>query len=528
MQNNTALAMTRTDPITLQEYYHKAGVTEVFDYAREIFVTPDGNPEYEPWEHQIGDLNQALCHYRLGLYNDPGCMKTLAMQAYMLYWAGLGNKVVVIMPPTLIEQYTTSLHAQYKGFDNFFSYHILNDGPKKRAERFATWREKGWPDILCMSYQMFAKVPRDRKRNGEVIAPAEPDDYIVGVLKTAGYSILVADESHALKNSSSTQHKSVYFFLGETDETSSRGLLATGTPIHNTLMDIYGMSRITSPGKYASKGSFERLHCIYEYNKEGQEKLVGFRNKELMTAVLYANGRRITKEAVFSVTKPHIIEIPITLTKRHKALYDQLVRERFIELGTGEIIDALQAQSLRQKCLQMVTTPQHFTDGKVTNAVIDRLDELIDDTGIWTTKIVLFMNFRRSVEYLRDHYAEYNPAIIYGGKGNNAKEKNKFLTDDSCRLCICQTNSGGVGLNLQSVSHTAIFVEPTSVPGAFKQAMERLRVGHPSQKHVVSIYIIKAMGTSSPKITRDMLAKEKTTLEVTRDRSTLLRELMGG
>lgn len=520
--------LTKTEPMTLQEFFTLAGVTDEFDWAKQLVIVPDPDDlSKEVYPHQPNDLNQALANERLGLYNEQSTGKTLPAQAYCLYQMGVGNRVVAIMPPILIEQFLRSFHATFPGFDKFFRLHVLDDAPKRRAELFATWRsDDSWPDLMLMSYQMFAKVPRARKnKEGEIIKPLDPDDYIVGVLKQAGYAVLVADEAHYLRGSTSDVHKAVAYFLGQYGDSAC--VLMTGTPIYNTMLDAYGMIALISPEKYASKKSFERTHCIYQEGEDGWSRLAGFKNKLLLTANLYAHARRITKAMVFSPKEPVIREIPVTLSRKHMELYKQLVRERFLELGDGEIIDALKAQALRQKCLQIVTCPQFFTNDRIDNKVIEMLDELIEDIGIYHQKVVLFANFQRTNEYLYAYYKRYNPALIYGGTGNNNREKDRFLQDDACRLACINPLSGGAGLNLHTVCSAAIFVEPTSVPGTFKQAMERLRVGHPAQKNIVSVDIIKALGTVAPKATRAMLDKERDMLSVTKDRQSLLGELLG-
>ena len=93
-------------------------------------------------------------------------------------------------------------------------------------------------------------------------------------------------------------------------------------------------------------------------------------------------------------------------------------------------------------------------------------------------------------------------------------------------MLIANPRAGGVGLNLQSVCRYVIFAEPTSVPGEFKQASER--VYRSGQTRVVSMWILKALGTISPKLTANMLEKERDIVETMRDKQSMLDELLGG
>lgn len=532
----TATAETRPQ-MTLQHYFVQAGVRDELEFAKSIVM----NPEMPPMKHQISGLNQTLAYDRFALYDEPGCGKTMIAQAAALYMAGYGNKVVVVMPPVLLEQFEEELDATFYGWRDYFTMHRLIEGPDKRAELFAKWREHGWPDIMCMSYQQFAKLPRSRKRknktdeamnyDGQRVEPGEwyklppnPDDYISGVLKKAGYNYLIGDEAHALKNASSNQHKAVQYLIGK--GTDGGLLLMTGTPIPNELIDAYGMIELTSPGSYASKKSFERLHCLYTTTGDGWSQLIGYQNQDTISVNLYKRARRVTKDQVLDLKEPQVIEVPVNLEESHYKLYKKLIKERFLEMGE-EVITALNQQALRQKSLQIITTPEHFTDKKMPNAIIATVDELLDSIGMRTEKVVVFANFQRSVEALRDHFIKegLNPAVIYGGKGDNEANKRKFLKDDSCRVLVANPRSGGYGLNLQKVCRWVIFAEPTSVPGDFTQASER--VYRKGQDKVVTMYILKALGTISPKLTKNMVSKAGDTKYVTGDPTTLLDELMG-
>jgi SNF2 family DNA or RNA helicase len=513
---NTATA--RKQPaFTLQHYLGQAGVREDLPWARAITM----NPEMMPMKHQVTGLNQILAHDRFGLYDQVGTGKSIIMQATALYYAGYDNKIVILMPPVLLEQFEESLDHTFWGWRDQFTFHVLNEGPAERAKLFKRWRETEWPDMMAMSYQQFAKFPRQRKKKNGDVVPPNNDDYIVGVLKQAGYCYVIADEAQALKNPGSNNHKAVKYLAEE-----GGLLLATGTPISNTLVDAYGMIDLVTPGKYASKRSFERLHCVYSTNDSGWSTLIGFQNTDVLTTHLYSSARRVTKEQVLSLDKPQVIEVPINLDPEHHRLYKKLIRERFLEMG-DEIINAINQQSLRMKSLQIITTPEHFTKAKLKNEVINGIDALLDSIGMHQEKVIIFANFQKSVEAIRDHLikAKLNPATVYGGKGDNTKEVKRFLTDPTCRVMVANPESGGAGLNLQSVCSNVIFAEPTSVPGRFTQASNR--VHRPGQKKVVTIYIVKALGTISPQLTKNMLGKEEAAKTITKDKESMLDELLG-
>ena len=522
--DNTAKKIDLSQP-TLHHYLVKAGVRENLDFAMGIKM----NPEMTPRKWQVSGLNQALSFPRFGLYDDPGCGKTLPAQAYALYMAGYGNKVVVLMPPILLEQFEESFLDTFPNYQDYFNLHVMDDNPAQRKKLFKKWRAHGWPDIICMSYQMFSKVPRQRKKKdgeGNVvdIIPANPDDYISNVLADAGYKVVIADEAQALKNPESLTHKTLKYMIP--DENDSALLLMTGTPIPNELTDAYGGINLLTPGKYSSMKAFKNLHCVYNYDDDGREVLIGYQNRDMLTYAMYARARRVTKD-VLKLKKPMIVQVPINLDPAHKRLYKKLIRERFLEYG-DEIIIATNQQSLRQKALQIVTNPHLFSKASIKNNIIAGVHTILDGLNMREEKVVIFANYQNSVETLvKEMTAKgYNPAVVYGGKGNNRATIRKFLNDDTCRVMVSNPRSGGVGLNLQDVCRYVIFAEPTSVPGEFKQASDR--VHRSGQLLQVTFYLLKAIGTTSVKLTANMLRKEGDVVGVLKDKSSILNELMGG
>lgn len=492
----------------LQDYFKAAKVKHPIPFADHIEINPDKLPR----KHQISGLNRLLTNEHFGLYDKPGTGKTLIAHAYGFFWISEGQRVIAVMPPNLIYQFKEELTEVYLGADRFVKCHLLNQSPNKRDKLFTEWKaHKTWPQFLCMSYQMFA-IEYQR---------------LIG-----HYRVGIFDECQALKNSESTLHKKVDAWKNQKGGTSA--VFMTGTPIHNELIDTYAMIHLTYPEAYASFGEFDRRHCEYTKirlrepirTKRGKyirsfKKRTGYRNENVINKNLYKHGRRVLKEEVIEVKQPTIIEVPVQLATKHLALYKKLVRERLIQLE-NELIIATNAQALRQKCLQIVTCPELFTDHMdFKNHVVETCRELLDGIQMNETKAILFCNYQASVRNLAQYFEQYNPALMYG-ESSAEKNRQKFLKDATCRLLIANPKSAGAGFNFQSVCHNIIFTEPTGVPGDFQQCMDR--VNRSGQKHLVNVWIVKALGTISPKATEEMLRKEGEAQRVYKDVHSFLEE----
>lgn len=493
---------------TLDSYFKDAKLKHPVPFAK--YITMD--PEKLPMKHQISGLNKLLKYDYYGLYDEPGTGKTMVAHAYGMFWISEGQKVLCLMPPNLTYQFEEELYAIYSGAEKYVTSHVLDEAPAKRRKLYEEWNKNdSWPQFLCMSYQMFY-------RECEVFK----SKYRVGIF----------DEAQMLKSSESGIYKLIKEWQDQKGGTSAVPM--TGTPIHNELIDAYCLIELTDPGAYISFSAFDRIHCSYtkirlkepKRTKSGKmirsfRKRTGYLEIPKLSKALYHRARRVLKREVAEIVEPTIVEVPVKLETAHLTLYKKLVRERLLEVG-DEMIIADNAQAIRQKCLQIVTCPELFTE-KMTfkNNIVRTTKELLDGVNLEETKVILFANYQDSVRTLAQYFEEHNPALMYGDSNSNMNRR-KFLDDPTCRMLIAHPKSAGAGLNFQGVCHTMIFVEPTGVPGDFKQCMSRIdRWG---QKNLVNIYIIKALGTISPKATQEMTRKETEAQEVYHDKHTFLQD----
>lgn len=548
----SAVLQSTENTQTLADVFQAAGCVGEVPNAASITMKRTLMP------HQMDDVQETLTFDRFGVFNDPGTGKTFSAQVCALYYVLYGNRVLLVMPPILLEQFQGELDKSFHNWEQFASFWILNSSPADRQRLFKQWQTGEWPQMLAMSYQMFIKLlpcltTLDRKLKVlnkqraklELVASRDTSQRepavarLVAIANTttrlqeqrslalqvnkAGYNVLVADEAQALKSPKSQAHKSAKSFAAQ--EGGSAVMLLTGTPIPNTLLDAYGLLKLLRPDSYSSLKTFKRMHLVYNQNGD---HIIDVINTALLSKRMKDCSRRVLKEDVFDLEKAQIIQVPLRLHKDHQALYRKLVKERMLEVD-GQIIDAVQAQSLRMKCLRMVANPQPFSDHIISSAPLERLRELCDELGVaHREKLVVFAHFRSTIEMLVEALTAdgLNPAVVYGGSRKHQEQKRKFIEDPDCRVFIANPKSGGVGLDgLQHVCRYACFVEPTSVPGDFKQACERLH--RKGQERMVTVYLLRVTGTIAPRLIDSMVDKERAILQVTTDSRSLLSALLG-
>lgn len=514
--------MKSSDAYTLHDFLRDAGVAAP---APQASVLPMA---FVPRKDQVVGLNQLLLYNRFGLYDDPGVGKTVIMQGYSCHMVFEGNKVLLLMPPILLGQFLESLVDTFPGIDNHLSWHVMTDGPADREKLYDAWEQDRWPDLLLMSYEMFRNLTTPKalpgtKRRGRPRA---------AMLLRRQYRVMVCDEAHELCGHDTKLHECVTWFLGEEHESAL--VLATGTPMPTTPLDAYGLISLTNQKAYQNYSQFERIHAEYKMIRL-RNPIIRYGRKithqrivdkvvrlEQIRKALYKRGRRIVKEQVLSLQTPTISEVPVTLSHEHLRLYKRLEKERIIELGGEIIAGGMNDQALRQALLRIVTNPEAFSTKPLENAVVGAARQLMADHQVqapteegFPNKVILFCNLQNTALWLKEVFAEYQPAMLNGLVGNKDAERLRFLNDPNCRMLIANPESAGYGLNLQHVSRLCIFVEPTSIPGQFKQAMERIYRG--GQQGVCYVYILRAAGTIAPRATADMLERMADIERINRD-----------
>lgn len=502
---------------TLAGYYKAAGIEDYAGWAKDVELA------FEPKRHQITGLSQAAYYTRFGLYDEQGCGKTLISQAWALWYAGLGNRGVVLLPPTLLSQYYGDFFSTFKGLEGRIKIEVYKGTVKQRRKMRDRWEEEGFPDIILMSYHLFRASVYSKTEIEKGASPLR----VWAWLKRNQYRFAVCDEATILKKVNTT-HKSVKRFLGR--EGQAALLLMTGTPAENSLLDLYGVVSLTNPKAYGSLKSFERLHVIYNPFSDYDNDIIGFKNKDLLRTNLYARGRRVEKKDVLADLPPKTFsEILVDLHPEHLALYRKIAKQKLLEKD-GELHDFTEQQKLRQALAKVVNNPRLYVDkdGKVPdNAMEETLLQLLESIGLKTHKVLIFLYYKATAERLKDLLSEYNPALLNSTTASRRdKEIGKFLHDDECRILISQYRSGGVGLNLQSVCSHVVFYEPISVPGAFSQACDR--VHRSGQKVPCNMYVLTPTKTVMTKIRNAMITKHEDNQEVTLDTTTFKTEVIEG
>jgi SNF2 family DNA or RNA helicase len=108
-------------------------------------------------------------------------------------------------------------------------------------------------------------------------------------------------------------------------------------------------------------------------------------------------------------------------------------------------------KSLRLK--QLVSAAEHF-DPDMKTSKIDTVREVVESVTQGDDKVIIFAQFKVTIQALLRELKDYNPVVIAGYVDDESRKtaKDTFNNNEDCRVII-MSDSGAESLNLQRASY---------------------------------------------------------------------------
>jgi SNF2 family DNA or RNA helicase len=291
---------------------------------------------------------------------------------------------------------------------------------------------------------------------------------------------MVLDEAQFVKNRRSRTHQ-----VARTVQAPFR-LAITGTPMENSLDDLWSILALAAPGLFGAASIFRQRYTLPIETGEHPDRMDVLRRR-IKPFLL-----RRTKELVAKELPPKQEQVwKVELDEEHRALYDSVLqRERKKVLGLiEEDLDRNRFIVFRSlTLLRMMALDPAIVDedqyGEVMSsklvALFDRLDEVLGDGH----RVLLFSQF---TSYLQRVAAELDKrsvpyAYLDGSTRNRADVVDGFREGDT-PVFLISLKAGGFGLTLTEADYVFL-LDPWWNPAAENQAVDRAhRIGQ--DKHVM-------------------------------------------
>ncbi|MEO0146609.1 MAG: SNF2-related protein [candidate division WOR-3 bacterium] len=462
-----------------EEVERDRGVVEFLEKLRkpEDFPVPNGlKTELRPY--QIRGFRWLVNNLILGacpcIADDMGLGKTVQVISALLYLRQskrINGPALVVCPASLMHNW------------------------EKEIKRFA-------PSLTC---QIYHGGNRRIRRNTAVVITTYGMVREDATLRKMAWSVVIADEAQNIKNPQAQQTKSLKSL------NSDLRIAMTGTPIENSLQDLWSIMDFLVPGYLGSWGSFyEKLaKPIQKYGDSSKRELL---RKAISPLVL----RRLKTDPGIAPDLPEKIEKDYycPLTPEQASLYQAVVDDGLRAIkGAGGMKRKNSILNLIVKLKKICNHPRHFDSfadpdpsrsGK-TKALLPLIREIVSARE----SVLLFTQFKEMALLLRDMIeAELgiSPLLLHGGV-NVPKRQDlvRSFQEGAVPVAIFTLKTGGVGLNLERASHVIHF-DLWWNPATESQATDRAhRIG---QTRRVMVHRLMTRGTLEEKINELLLRKK--------------------
>lgn len=312
---------------------------------------------------------------------------------------------------------------------------------------------------------------------------------------------IVLDESQMIKNPGSKIYSSVLKLQ------SDRKLLLTGTPIENTLIDLWTQLNFVNRDMLGSQKFFK------DYFVKGIE-----RHDENIANQL----KRIIKPFIFRREKQEVAKDLPPLTEQVRYCRMSEAQEKLYETEKSKvrnmIFESIEKETFQKTTINVLQAlmrlrllanhPQLVEGAHGTSGKFDEVLRMLPNI-IHHHKVLIFSSFVRHLDLFRDHFKKEGIKFSYliGSTSNREEVIKNFQEDDECKLFLISIKAGGVGLNLTQADYVFI-LDPWWNPAVENQAVSRAhRIG---QTNNVTVYRFISENTIEEKIQK--LQQRKTML----------------
>ncbi|XP_051540954.1 chromodomain-helicase-DNA-binding protein 1-like isoform X2 [Myxocyprinus asiaticus] len=331
-------------------------------------------------------------------------------------------------------------------------------------------------------------------------------------LGNVSWAIIGVDEAHRLKNDDSLLYKTMIEFK------SNHRLLITGTPLQNSLKELWSLLHFIMPEKFHSWELFEEEHG------KGRDSGYTSLHKELEPFLL----RRVKKDVEKSLPAKVEQILRVEMSAIQKQYYKWILTRNYKALskGTkGSTSGFLNIMMELKKCCNhcyLIKPPeenefynkqeglQHLIRSSGKLILLDKLLVRLKERG---HRVLIFSQMVRMLDILAE-YLKYRQFLFQRLDGSIKGEMRKqaldhFNADGSEDFCfLLSTRAGGLGINLASADTVVIFDSDWNPQNDLQAQARAHRIG---QKKQVNIYRLVTKGSVEEEIIER--AKKKMVLD---------------
>lgn len=469
---NNKIAFSQTAVMEVDELLpHTQRITRDAGYKR--LLEDLKNPDKTNWElpngmedilrpYQITGYRWlcSLAHYGMGgiLADDMGLGKTLQTITYVL--ANPGTRTLIVCPTSLAYNW----QDEFSKFAPQIATQIISGTPQERADLM---QQSADVPVWITTYPLIRKD--------------------VDLYKAQIFDACFIDEAQFIKNPTSLGAKAV-----KAVQAKHRFAL-TGTPIENTLSELWSIFDFVMPGFFGRYRQFEECYekpILRDHDSVQMQKL----RRKIRPFVL----RRMKKEVLTELPDKIETRRMAEMGAKQRKIYESYLARIQMELAGdeentpgGNRMQVLAALTrLRQICCHPATFASNYHGG---SGKLDLLMEQLPDILEGGHSVIVFSQFTSMLSIIAHELKQRNIPFFYLAGSTSAQERKREVKEfnhGEVKVFLISLKAGGTGLNLTGAD-TVIHFDPWWNPAVEDQATDRAyRIGQKKKVQVIK-YVMK-------------------------------------
>lgn len=371
--------------------------------------------------------------------------------------------------------------------------------PTSLVHNWETEIQKFTPEL-----KVYLHVGQQRKTNSELEKTILTFDIILTTYGTVRNDVeqlaklkffyLILDESQYVKNPSSKTYKAVMKLQSE------YRLALTGTPIENSLSDLWAQLNFLNKGMLGNLAFFRRYFItpVEKHNSKDQQ--------EKLQVMIRPFVLRRTKEEVAKDLPPLMEQVVVC--EMDDVQYRNYETEKSIIRNS--ILAGIEQEGVKKSAMvilqgltrlrQLANHPKLLPDLEAQESgKFEEIFRMLENVVAEKHKVLVFSSFVKHLELIKTRIEKENwkYSLLTGQTSNRKEVIRQFQEDAENHIFLISLKAGGVGLNLTSADYVFI-IDPWWNPAAENQAISRAhRIGQ--NKHVF-VYRFITQGSIEEKI----------------------------
>ena len=215
--------------------------------------------------------------------------------------------------------------------------------------------------------------------------------------------------------------------------------------------------------------------------------------------------RKLLNEMMLRRLKADVLDLPeklyvneyVEMDKEQERIYNEILDD--VRLNVDKIASSPNPLSQLIRLRQATGYTVILSSDIQVSAKLDRMEDLVEEAVANDKKVLVFSNWTDITDEVLNRLKRFNPATITGKVKDSdlTLQKEKFQTDDTCKVIVGTTPKMGTGYTL-TAGTIVIFMDEPWTDGDKEQAIDRThRIGTVEN---VTIYTLLTKNTIDERV----------------------------